>query len=250
MYASRALLRRRPPQVSPGARRGEHRWPLQAGVIVALACLPLACGKKGPPLAPLVRIPQPVEEIAVRRIDADVYLRLRVPAQNRDGSTPADVVRVDLFALTADAPPSPETLQQRGTRIASVPIAAAAAEPESAPPAAASQAGVKPGDEVVVRDTLGPAALVPMPPPPAAGATPATGDTNAATTALAADVRRYYMAFAFSGRDRRSAPGKQISVTVATAPPPPADLALTHTPSAAVVTWSGVSAGDTYDIYR
>ena len=79
-----------------------------------------ACGKKGPPLPPLVRIPNPPGEFSAQRRGSTVAIQFSVPGRNTDGSSPADVVRVDLFALTAPPSASASEIVQRGTRVGTV----------------------------------------------------------------------------------------------------------------------------------
>ena len=89
--ARRHRQERRPVAVHSvtGARR---KGVLLAVVVVALAA---ACGKKGSPLPPLVRMPAaPAELTAARRGDT-VELQFTVPAANTDGTRPANVERVD-----------------------------------------------------------------------------------------------------------------------------------------------------------
>jgi hypothetical protein len=73
----------------------------QAAVLVTLALL-AACGKKGPPLAPLRVAPVRVEDLSVLRSGDKVRARFTVPAANDDKSTPADVVSVELLALSGE----------------------------------------------------------------------------------------------------------------------------------------------------
>jgi len=86
----------------------KSRWRL----LVSIASLALfaigACGKKGPPLAPLRLVPAPVEEFSIRRIGSEVFLNFNVPTENSDGSTPADIGSVELYALTAHSFPFTE----------------------------------------------------------------------------------------------------------------------------------------------
>ncbi|HBO91003.1 MAG TPA: hypothetical protein DD460_09650, partial [Acidobacteria bacterium] len=86
----------------------KSRWRL----LVSIASLALfaigACGKKGPPLAPLRLVPAPVEDFSIRRIGSEVFLDFNVPTENSDGSTPADIGSVELYALTAHSFPSTE----------------------------------------------------------------------------------------------------------------------------------------------
>jgi predicted small lipoprotein YifL len=85
-------------------------------VMAALA----ACGKKGPPLPPLVRIPTPPGAFSVQRQGTNVVIQLAVPGDNTDGSKPADLTRVDVFALTSGAPVNPDEIYRRGARVGRV----------------------------------------------------------------------------------------------------------------------------------
>ena len=62
-------------------------------VAVAAAFAP-ACGKKGPPLPPLLKVPVAPEPFVARRLGAVVYLQVRIPAANTDKTSPADLERV------------------------------------------------------------------------------------------------------------------------------------------------------------
>ncbi|MGE0594214.1 MAG: hypothetical protein AB7G23_18640 [Vicinamibacterales bacterium] len=150
-----------------------------AALLLALAG---GCGKKGPPLAPFVRIPAGVETITARRLGSDVFVTLTVPSDNIDESTPAAVARIDVYAYTGTTPPPRARWVELGTRVASIPGAADMRSPEQssedrsaqeaeAPPAggdtgdqrspAAEPEGVVPGAVVTLRDTLTAAALTP-----------------------------------------------------------------------------------------
>ena len=73
---------------------------LRAFVFLLAAVWTAACGKSGPPLPPLVRLPSPPAEFsAVRHGDA-VDVDFLVPSANTDGSRPANLTRVDVYAYT------------------------------------------------------------------------------------------------------------------------------------------------------
>jgi hypothetical protein len=74
-------------------------------LIVVLVCT--ACGKKGPPLPPFVKIPTPPAEFTAERRGNTVDFRFIVPAANTDGTRPANVARVDVYALPPPAEPDP-----------------------------------------------------------------------------------------------------------------------------------------------
>jgi hypothetical protein len=105
----------------PGALsgyQGQSPW-----LVWLLACAlagTLACGKKGAPLPPLQRIPVAPPDLSVVRIENEAYARFTVPTTNVDGVSPADVARVELYAITAERPPQvedPEDLRKLSTLV-------------------------------------------------------------------------------------------------------------------------------------
>ena len=79
---------------------------LSPRLLMALLVLSVAaCGKKGPPLAPIVRIPAAIETITPLRVGNDVYLTLTVPRLNIDGTQPIDILEVRVYAYTGRTPP-------------------------------------------------------------------------------------------------------------------------------------------------
>ena len=58
-------------------------------LVVVLLCV--ACGKKGPPLPPLVKLPVAPLDLAAERRGSTVDLQFTVPSVNTDGSRPANV---------------------------------------------------------------------------------------------------------------------------------------------------------------
>ena len=189
--------------------------------LIVSCVLLAACGKKGPPLPPLQRIPVAPADFAVSRIDQDVYLQFKVPAVNIDGGGPADVARVEVFAITADRAPAfraPQDLRRAATLVASevvrkpLPPPPAPVEGQPAVPPPPPGPGVDQGAPVVFHETLTPALRVPVPlsddqeraPQPASPqedvprplvAPPDTGGPQ-----------RYYVAFGVSERGRYGPP--------------------------------------------
>ena len=86
------------------------------------------CGKKGPPLAPLVRLPEPLSELKVRRLGDEVFIGFTLPTANLDGTVPADLVRVDVYAMTTqprvqrDRELELEEFQEESTLVGSIDV--------------------------------------------------------------------------------------------------------------------------------
>ncbi len=208
-----------------------------------LLLVSLGCGKKGPPLAPFVRIPEAVGAITARRAGSDVFVTLTVPKQNLDATVPVAISRVDVYGYTGRTPPLRSRWVELGTLVASIPIApgpgdltdTAEGKP-SVPPAAADPNAARPGSTVTVHDTLsadelvqGPEIAMPVP-PRGAGTLPLP-------VASALPLRRYYMAFGYSPRERPSAPGAMAELPLTPVPDPPTGLQATYTDAILTLTW-------------
>ena len=61
----------------------------------------VACGKKGPPLAPFQRVPAAVTAVTALRVGDDVCLSFTAPSTNADGQKPADIESVEVHGVTA-----------------------------------------------------------------------------------------------------------------------------------------------------
>src|SRR5688572_22819381 len=135
---------------------GVGRWPLIAALAIAAAVT--GCGKKGAPLAPFIRVPVAVENLTSRRVGDDVYVSFTVPAVNIDGSTPASIARVELYAATALTPPARARFLEIATRVDTVPVAPAAdpadADAGAVMPEPDPKAGALQGRSVTLRDRI------------------------------------------------------------------------------------------------
>lgn len=91
-------------------------------VVLVCSLLVVACGKRGPPLPPLVKLPvAPVNLTAARRGDT-VDLQLTVPSANTDNTRPANVARVDVYAFTGPVTVADADVLKRGIKVASVAV--------------------------------------------------------------------------------------------------------------------------------
>jgi len=245
--------------VNLGAYHHRRRGVRRALCVVPLALLQTllpGCGKKGPPLAPLVRVPQRVEQLAARRLGSVVYLELKVPDTNQDGSSPADIVRVEIYGHTGD-PGSTANFLKNGTLVAALPVrrppeppsdgkARAPGADRPAKPAAPGEAGIDQGSTVVVTEMLVPALMTPAAAVDAARPR-AAPDAPAIAPPLLGPPRsevpgRSYLAVSYNHKGQRSAPSVRVMVPVVAAPQPPAAPLLSYTESRFVLSWQPPAA--------
>lgn len=192
---------------------------------LAASVAAVGCGKKGPPLPPLVRLPaQPTDVTAVRRGDA-VDLTFRVPRANVDGSTPASLERVDIYAWTVPAPVDAAEVLRRGVRVGSVAVN-------------------RPPDPDKPADTTEKA--------PATGVDQDAVATVSDTLAPVADAMSYrtYVAVGVSARGRRGSLSARVAVPLTALPPAPTGAAVTYTEKAIAVTWDRAVAAEGAPAFR
>lgn len=204
-----------------------------------------ACGKKGAPLAPFVRVPTRILDVSARRMGHTVYVKFTVPAANQDGTTPADLERVDVFAYTAAQPTDSPTLKN-ATLIATVPVSEPPRPDENAPPEGATPPprgpGLDQGAIAVVTETLGPVSLQVVAPEPSRNvvapiATPLT-DRPLISPLGERPPTRFYAAVPVSRRGRKGAPSGRVAVSLVSPPPAPTAPALRYDETTLVVLWS------------
>ncbi|MGE5359239.1 MAG: fibronectin type III domain-containing protein [Bacteroidales bacterium] len=238
----------RPPRTGPPRPRSSFL------VLLALAAVlvgPLvACGKKAPPLPPLVRLPAASQTMSARRLGDTVYLQFAVPSRNQDNSTPADLTRVNVYGYTG-TPASDDDLVKYGTLVATIPVRKPLTEEEQAAqkesadkkPAADNKAGVQrepgvdQGAAVAVSEKLTPALLQPVVRPPSKTKTP-PASAGAAPPAASQVITRVYAAVGFNHKGRRGSFSPRAAVSVAPVPPPPTGVKLTYTESQITLAWT------------
>ncbi len=237
------------------ARAGRLRPAVWAVVLAGV--IHAACGKQGPPLAPLTPHPARVADLTARRIGNTVYVSFTVPKANQEGSTPADLERVDVYAFTASRPdevkdvkdatlvgkvlvrrpPNPDENEKKKKRESKTGATPAA---KATPP----EPGLDQGALAVVAEPLTAGALVPV-------VVKATRRLPSPVTDLAAAERgplvgvdtrgqlsRYYVAVGVSRRGRKSAPSEVAGVPLVPPPPRVAEPAPTVTEKAVTVAWA------------
>ena len=214
-----------------------------------MSLLCTACGHKGPPLPPLVRIPSaPAELTAARRGDI-VELRFSVPTTNTDGSRPANLERVDVYAFTGPDVRDEELLKREPT-VASVPVKAprdpdATVEPEESPEDLdpLEGAGLDQGATARVQEKLTAASLVPFDVAKKKTRKPTTVEARAPRPVLGPPpvLMRTYVAVPISTRGRPGRISSRVQVPLVSPPPPPSSPALAYDETTIRLTWSAPS---------
>lgn len=208
---------------------------------VAAVLLAGGCGKKGSPLAPIVRIPAAVTEMTAARMGSDVYVTVTVPGENIDASIPGDVGRIDIYAYTGRIAPPAARFAEVATVVASIPVAPPPDPllPVPTPPFGfVDPQGAWQGTMVTVRERLTADELVQGPDLPVdprvarqlrAGMTLPPPPTGA--------LKRFYVAIPFSRRGRPGPPGTPVEFALTDLPDAPALVHAQHTPASVNVTW-------------
>jgi hypothetical protein len=216
---------------------------------VLAAVLVVSCGKKGPPLPPLVRLPAPPELRADRR-GAAVELAVVVPAANADGTRPANISRVEVYALTGSPAFTEADLLKHGKRIASIEVKSPRDPNETVKPGEPvedveppSGSGLDQGARTTVPDRLDATALIPVDlgagkPGPAVQTGP-DGPLLGPSTAV---PLRTYMSVGVNTSGRRGRFSNRVPVSLAPAPPAPSSPTLTYNETGITVAWTPSAA--------
>jgi len=210
----------------------------------------LGCGKKGPPLAPLVRVPGRVMDLAARRQGDSVRLTFTVPAANLDETRPADIARVEVFAYTAMIAGDVRDTKNM-TLVATIHVRRPPEpgdEAKDGKPPAPPEPGEDQGAVVTVTETLDASMLTPVTPDvkkaaPVAPPEPRAWFDTPLVMPLAGPVarpepHRYYLVFGVSRRGNRGGASPRPAVPLTAPPPAPAQPRLEVKESGVAVNWS------------
>ena len=203
------------------------------------------CGKKGPPLAPLVLLPAAPDQAVARARGDVVAFQSRVPEANADGTRPADVARVEVYAYTG-VPASDADLLKLGTRVAAVPVQPPRdPEDEEASPgpgsATAAPGTFRQAEIFVVRERLGEAERAAVIDPRQKKlAAPQAPEVSAPLQPplLTALPSRLYASVAVSRRGRRGPLSEKLRVPLTEPPSPPPAAEASHDEKSITVRWA------------
>ena len=218
--------------------------------LAMLACAAWAtvsCGKAGPPLPPLVKLPVAPGGVEANRRGNSVDLQFVVPASNTDNSRPANIDRVDVYGFTGSPNLPDDQVFKHATKVASVQVKAPPdpnatidedetdeemQEPEGA--------GLDQGALAQVQEELTPAASAPIVLPKPKGRTApdnlATLDRPLVSPPMTA-ISRTYLAVGINTRGKRGAISKRVSVPLIRAPLPPGAPSIKYGETSITVTW-------------
>ena len=235
-------------------KRRVRRAALAAVVIVASAVagvVAAGCGKKGPPLPPLVKLPVAPTDVAATRRGSAVDVAVTMPASNTDGTRPANIARVDVYAITGPLGlASEDVLIKYGTKIGSVAVKTPrdpnqtvdVDDPDSdiEPP---EGRGLDQGATTHVRE-MGPgiwSSIKPSIPPPV----PVTSSVPPPVVPLVGPPLtpplRQFFAVGFNNRGRRGPISRRVAIPLIEAPATPPAVDVTYNESTITVAWRAAS---------
>ena len=223
---------------------------------LVLAAIALGCGKKGPPLAPLVIVPAQVARVSAERFDDQVFVSFRVPSENIDGSAPVDLDRIEVYALTThpvdgrDVQPPFDDWFDAASLVATIPVRPpGTTEPgrETVEESPGDDASEVQGADVTVVERLTSDTFVPL----------TLEDEDEGTAEADADLvdepplasplmgpalprppRRTYVVRGVSTRGREGSPSSRVAVPLTRVPDPPSAPTVTYTENEVALSWN------------
>jgi hypothetical protein len=200
---------------------------------VLIVFFAISCGQKGPPLPPIVRIPV-APALTVDRRGSEVQIAFSAPAANVDGSRPANITRVDIYAINGATPRMTDLeIVKRGTKVASVAVKAPR-DPNSAVEAGESAENAEPtvgegleqGASSSVAEAITESLLA--------------GDDDVDVPLLGPPAASQLRTYIGVGIDRRGKPGqfsKRVSVPLELPPPSPPPIGINYDEKKITITW-------------
>lgn len=223
---------------------------MRLAVCVGVVAAGAACGKRGAPLPPLVRVPAPPVDFTAERRGDDVTIHFTVPAANTDGSRPANIERVDVYRFTGPPVTNDDQLLKVGTRVASLGVKAPrdpeatteADEPAEEPDL--KEEGLDQGAIAEFEDQLDESARTPVNVSTAKDKARARRQTAGADTPRPllgpppAVAATFYFAVGINPRGRRGPLTRRVAVPLGSTPRAPAPPAVEYDETTIHVSWT------------
>jgi hypothetical protein len=240
--------------VNSSARR-PTRQALRLLAWIAVAGLCVACGKRGAPLPPLVRVPAPPTDFTAERRGSTVKIRFTVPIANTDGSRPPNIERVDVYRFTG-SPTTPDAqLLKTGTKVASVMVRAprnpeaATEEDEPAEEPDLKEEGLDPGATTELEEDLD-ALASKSAEPPNKGRKKQSDHQNGDAASLHAPLTgppptvpsTIFVAIGVNPKGKHGPATRRVVVPLVPPPPPPASPKIAYDEHAVHLTWTRETA--------
>ncbi|MYD70952.1 MAG: fibronectin type III domain-containing protein [Acidobacteria bacterium] len=236
--------------------------------LLVAALLAAGCGSRGSPLPPLRIVPATITPVEVTRLGDRVYVEFVAPEEDSDGTTPGDIIRVEVYAVTTQPelrqprPPVDEDWFDAATLVATFDVEPpdAAQSPDDATgvstlPEDAAEGALAPapvvaqGDDVTVVERLTPETLVPVIiGEPDDEDEEEDDDEDEPVRQVPRPVVappfeplpiRSYVAVAISSRERMGDPSAIADLPLTDPPAPPSGLpVVTYTEESVDVTWT------------
>jgi len=203
-------------------------------------------------MAPLILLPNPVDDLEVTRLGSHVYLQFSAPAANTDGSRPPDLDLVEVYGLTTDPEQDPATSPplddwlEAATLVATFHVSRPEIEAEDL---TETDVTIDPGEQVVVVETLAPELVEPYVFDDESESDSDADDDESdeveespvmplLSPPLPRPPRRTYLVRGVSTRGRESAPSARAEVPITDPTPPPSPPTITYTETAFLVEWA------------
>jgi hypothetical protein len=216
-------------------------WPFALLLITASVT---GCGKSGPPLPPLVRLPAAPIDLSATRHGDSVDVDFMVPSANTDGSRPANLTRVDIYAYTGPPNLTDDEVARLATRVGSVDVKAprdpnATVDPDEplSDVAAPEGSGLDQGAPGSMSETLTSAAIKTVERPAPSDARAESAPVHPLAAAPLDPPTRFYAGVGITTRGRRGPFSRRAGVPLIDPPPPVAAPDVTYDESTITVTW-------------
>jgi hypothetical protein len=224
----------------------------------------VACGKEGPPLAPLRLVPEAPANVTLMRMADEVSLAFTVPSTHAAGAPgPADIERVEVYAVSlapgAAAPPNREFLTPKYL-VGAVPVRPLPVEGAPAPDPAVKDPRPAPGEPARFVETLTPAALTPAPAKVAPAPAVVYTRGQIPSVPVVPDIFtpkqpvRIYVVRAVSRRGAAGNPSTRLQMPLVDPPPRVPAVTVSFTAASITVAWTapGQPPGPSllYNVYK